>query len=72
MMTRKMSWCKPKWLDMDMLGAQACKTVLHFFVRLAHLELHREQPQELRFLITVIVDCLFDGFLERLEHVVGG
>ena len=23
-------------------------------------------------LITVIVDCTFDGFLERLEQVVGG
>jgi len=44
---------------MDMFGAQkACNTVLHFLVRLAPLELHREQPQELRCLITVIVDCL--------------
>jgi hypothetical protein len=71
MMTRNMSLvCKPKWLDIDMFGTQACKIVLHSFVRFAHP--HREQPQELRCLITVIVDCLFDGFLERLEQLVGG
>ena len=58
MMTRNMSWRKPKLLDMDIFGAQERKTVLHFFVRQAHLGLHREQPRELGCLVTVIVDCL--------------
>lgn len=55
-----------------MFGAQACKTVLHFFVGFAHLELHREQPQKIRCFITVIEDCLLYRLLKRLEQVVGG
>ena len=57
MMTKKKFVLVPKRPDVDVFGARAYETGLRILS-----STDREQPQELRCVITVIVDCLFDGF----------